>query len=74
MLDLHVTEPVEALVSDVAVERAKRIVEAERGLGAELFLEGADGRGGFGHGGGGERGGGAHEGGEDDRLHDRIGN
>jgi nucleotide-binding universal stress UspA family protein len=74
VLDLHVTEPVEALLSDVAVERAERIVEAERRLGAELVLKGADGHGGLGRGGGGVRGGGAHEGGEDDRLHDRIGN
>ena len=36
------TEPVEALLSDIAVERAERIVEAERRLGAELVLEGAD--------------------------------
>merc|ERR1719287_89946 len=73
VLDLDVTETVEALLGAVTVEHAEGVVEPERGLGAELVLEGADGRGGLGRGGGGEGGGRADEGGEDGRLHDGNG-
>jgi hypothetical protein len=69
VLDLDVTEAVEALLGDIAREHAEGVEETERGLGAELVLEGADGRGGLCHGGGGESGGGADEGSDDGRLH-----
>jgi len=69
MLDLDVTEAVKALLGDVAREHAEGIKESERGLDAELVLEGADGRGGLGHWSGGEGGGGANEGRDDGRLH-----
>ncbi|KAL7548381.1 hypothetical protein ACHAWF_014191, partial [Thalassiosira exigua] len=70
VLDLHVTEAVEALLGHVAAEHAEGVEEAERGLGAELVLEGVEGRGGLGHGGGGEGGGRADEGSDDGGLHD----
>ena len=64
MLDLGVTKAVEALLGNTPGEHAKGIEESERRLGSELFLEGADGRGGFVHGGRGEGGGGADVGGD----------
>jgi hypothetical protein len=69
VLDLDVTEAIESLLGNIAGEHAEGIEESERGLGAELVLEGADGRGGLCHGGGGKSGGGADEGGDDGRLH-----
>merc|ERR1719287_74757 len=69
VLDLDVTETVEALLGAITVEHAEGVVEPERRLGAELVLEGADGRGGLGRRSGGEGGGRADEGSEDGRLH-----
>ena len=68
VLELDVTEAVEALLVG-SVEHTKGIEESERGLGAELVLEGAEAGGGLGDRGGGESGGGADEGGNDGGLH-----
>ena len=68
VLDLYVPEAVEPLLVGV-VEEAEGIEEAEGRLGAELGLEGVEGRGGLGRGGRGERGGGTDDGGDDDGLH-----
>mmetsp|Transcript_3045 Transcript_3045/g.8595 ORF Transcript_3045/g.8595 Transcript_3045/m.8595 type:complete len:218 (-) Transcript_3045:42-695(-) len=68
VLDLDVTEAVELLLVSVSDE-AERIEESERGLGAELVLEGLDGGGAGGLLGRGEGGGGGDEGGDDDGLH-----
>ncbi|KAL7546552.1 hypothetical protein ACHAWF_009881 [Thalassiosira exigua] len=68
VLDLNVTEAVESLLVGI-VKEAEGIVEAERGLGAELALEGVEGGGGLAGGGRGEGGGRGDGGGEDDRLH-----
>ena len=45
MLDLDVTETVEALLVGI-LEKAKRIEESKRGLGAKLRLKGLEGGGG----------------------------
>ena len=45
MLDLDVTEAVEALLVGI-LKKAERIEETERGLGTELGLEGLQGSGG----------------------------
>merc|ERR1719282_37181 len=68
VLELDEAEAVEPLLIGV-VEHAERVVEAERVLGAELALEGGEGRGRPGRGGRDEGGGGADEGGGDDGLH-----
>ena len=73
MLDLNVTEAVETLLGNVAGEHAEGVEEAKGRLGAELVLEGGEGRGGLRHGGRGEGGGGANEGSNDGRLHDWSG-
>jgi len=70
VLDLDVSESVESLLVDVTVQQTEGIEESERGLGAELVLEGLDGGGGGGLLlGGGERGGGGEDGCENGGLH-----
>ncbi len=69
VLDLDITEAVEALLGDVSGEHAEGIEESERGLSVELVLEGADSQGRLGHGGGGKSGGRADAGCNDGRLH-----
>jgi hypothetical protein len=67
VLDLDVTEAVEALLVGT-VEEAEGIPKTERGLDAELVLEGLEGGGGGTLLGGGEGGGGADKGGEGSKL------
>ena len=67
MLDLNVTEAVEALLVGI-LKKAKRIEEAERGLGAELGLEGLEGGGGGTLLGGSEGGGAGDKGGNSSKL------
>merc|ERR1719223_1799094 len=69
VLDLDVTETVEALLGDIAGEHAEGIEESKGGLDSELILEGVDGRGGLGHRGRGESGGRADKGSKDGGLH-----
>jgi len=72
VLDLDVTEAVEVGLITVGDE-AKGIVEAKRGLGSELVLEGTKGGGGLAGLGGGKGGGRAKDGGEaDGGLHGYV--
>mmetsp|Transcript_28957 Transcript_28957/g.63792 ORF Transcript_28957/g.63792 Transcript_28957/m.63792 type:complete len:106 (-) Transcript_28957:17-334(-) len=70
VLDLDVTETVETLLVDVAVEKAEGIEESKRGLDSKLVLEGVEG-GGLDRTllGRGEGGGGGDKGGEYGKLH-----
>eukprot|EP00567_Pseudictyota_dubia_P011800 CAMPEP_0197464986 /NCGR_PEP_ID=MMETSP1175-20131217/64309_1 /TAXON_ID=1003142 /ORGANISM="Triceratium dubium, Strain CCMP147" /LENGTH=395 /DNA_ID=CAMNT_0043000989 /DNA_START=161 /DNA_END=1346 /DNA_ORIENTATION=+ len=68
VLDLDVPEAVEAGLVGV-LEEAKGVVQAKRGLGADLVLEGREGSGGLADLGGGEGSGGAGEEGSDGELH-----
>jgi len=68
VLDLDVTEAVEALLISI-IEESKGVEESKRGLGTELRLEGVKGGSGLSGLGGGESGGRAEEGGEDSELH-----
>ncbi|KAL7533946.1 hypothetical protein ACHAWF_004671, partial [Thalassiosira exigua] len=68
VLDLDVTEAVESLLVGL-VEEAEGIEETDRGLDAELALEGVEGGGGLAGLGRGEGGGRGGEGGEDGKLH-----
>ena len=67
MLDLDVTEAVEALLVGI-LKKAEGIEEAKGGLGAELGLEGLEGGGGGTLLGGGEGGGAGNESGEGSKL------
>ena len=69
VLDLNVTETVEALLGAVSGEHAEGIEESKRGLGTELILEGVEGGGGLANLGRGEGGGRGDGSGEDDGLH-----
>lgn len=69
VLDLDVSEAVEALLGDVTREQAEGIEEPKWRLGTKLILEGGQRGGGLGDGGRREGGGGGDGGGEDDRLH-----
>jgi hypothetical protein len=69
VLDLDVTEAVEALLGAVTAEHSEGIEEPKGGLGAELVLERAELSGGLAGLGRGERGGRANEGGEGSNFH-----
>lgn len=69
VLDLDVSEAVEALLGAVTREHAERIEESKRRLGAKLILEGSQRGGGLGDRGGREGGSGGDGSGEDDGLH-----
>mmetsp|Transcript_9470 Transcript_9470/g.20113 ORF Transcript_9470/g.20113 Transcript_9470/m.20113 type:complete len:83 (+) Transcript_9470:789-1037(+) len=68
MLDLDVTEAIEALLVSI-VEESKGIEESKGGLGTELGLEGVEGSGGLSSLGGREGSGRAEEGSENGELH-----
>ena len=72
VLDLDVSEAVEALLGAVTREHAEGIEESKRRLGTKLILEGGQRGGGLGDGGRREGGGGGDGSGEDDRLHGWI--
>jgi len=69
VLDLNVTETVEALLGAVSRKHTEGIKEPERGLGTKLILECTEGGGGLAGLGGGEGGSAGDEGGNDGRLH-----
>ena len=69
VLDLNVTETVEALLGAVSGEHAEGIEESKRRLGSKFVLEGIEGGGGLGYLGWGKGGGAGDEGGNDGRLH-----
>ena len=69
VLDLDVSEAVEALLGAVTGEHAEGIEESKRRLGTKLILEGGQRGGGLGNRGRREGGGGGNGGGEDNRLH-----
>eukprot|EP00804_Cyclotella_cryptica_P028180 CCRYP_011040-RA/>CCRYP_011040-RA protein AED:0.21 eAED:0.21 QI:386/-1/0/1/-1/1/1/0/192 len=69
MLDLDVTETVEALLGAVTREHSEGIEESKRRLGTKLILESKEGGGCLAGLGRGEGGGAGDEGGDDGRLH-----
>mmetsp|Transcript_28958 Transcript_28958/g.63796 ORF Transcript_28958/g.63796 Transcript_28958/m.63796 type:complete len:93 (-) Transcript_28958:44-322(-) len=68
VLDLDVTETVETLLVDVAVEKAEGIEESKRGLDTKFTLEGVEGGGGLANLGRGEGGGRTGKKGGDGKL------
>ena len=69
VLDLDVSEAVEALLGAVTGEHTEWIEESKRRLGTKLILEGGQRGGGLGDGAGGKGGGRADEGSEERELH-----
>mmetsp|Transcript_28960 Transcript_28960/g.63802 ORF Transcript_28960/g.63802 Transcript_28960/m.63802 type:complete len:93 (-) Transcript_28960:44-322(-) len=68
VLDLDVTETVETLLVDVAVEKAEGIEESKRGLDTKFTLEGVEGGGGLANLGRGKGGGRSGKKGGDGKL------